>query len=124
MSVGHTPSLSLSSFFYHRELNGNAMMGTIPSEIATLTKLTHLYAPSLIKVIECWSCFLLSVGHVRLLSAFQKVVFLFTGSSRSTDWLGQYQLKYLHWLSCHNCESSLLFYLVLIRASQHFSFNE
>ena len=31
-------------------------MGLIPSEISTLTKLNHVYAPSLIEVIDCWSC--------------------------------------------------------------------
>ena len=42
------------------------MTGPIPSEISTLTKLDYLYAPSLVEVIECWSWFLLSVGHARL----------------------------------------------------------
>ena len=41
-------------------------MGTIPSEISTLTNLNYLYVPSLIKIIECWLHVLLSVGHVRL----------------------------------------------------------
>ena len=51
-------SLTFSSFFLHRDLGVNALMGTIPSEISTLTKLGYLYAPSLIEVIECWSCFI------------------------------------------------------------------
>ena len=45
---------------------------------------------------------------------FKRFVFLFTGTLRSTDWLGQSQLKYLPWSSWNSCESSLLFYLVLI----------
>ena len=65
LSVGHMfysvlvmcASLSaFQSFFCHRQLNNNALTGPIPSEISTLTKLYHLYAPSLIEVIECWSC--------------------------------------------------------------------
>ena len=44
-------------FFCRRYLQHNALTGTIPSEISTLTKLTKLYAPSLIKIIECWSYF-------------------------------------------------------------------
>ena len=57
MSVGHARLfLTLSSFFLHRRLDGNALTGPIPSEISTLTELDSLYAPSLIEVIECWSC--------------------------------------------------------------------
>ena len=47
---------ALQVFFCHRLLNNNALMGLIPSEISTLTKLNHVYAPSLIEVIDCWSC--------------------------------------------------------------------
>ena len=60
----------ISSFLHHRQFHGNALTGTIPTGISTLTELRYLYAPSLIEIIECWSCVLLSVGHVRLLSAF------------------------------------------------------
>ena len=67
----------------------------------------------------------MSFGHARLfLTLSRGLIFLFTGTLRTTNWLGQSQLKYLPWSSCLPCESSLLFYLVLIRASQHFSFNE
>ena len=60
------------SSFFHRWLLENALTGTIPPQISTLTKLSELYAPSLIEVVECWSFVLLSVGHARLLSAFQE----------------------------------------------------
>ena len=60
----------------HRDLYGNGLMGPIPSEISALTELRKLYAPSLIEVIESWSCVLLSVGHARLSLSFQEVCFI------------------------------------------------
>ena len=41
-----------------------------------------------------------------------------------TNWAGESPLRYLPWSNWKSCESSLLFYLVLVRASQHFIFNE
>ena len=41
-----------------------------------------------------------------------------------TSSLGQSQLKYLPWSSWNPCESWLLFYLALVRAGQHFIYNE
>ena len=55
--------LGLSSFFCHRYLYDNALTGTIPPQISTLTNLVDLYAPKwhihwvlVICFIECWSC--------------------------------------------------------------------
>ena len=72
LSVGHLRlSLTFSSFFLHRNLWRDALTGPIPSEISTLTKLTYLYGPSLIEVIECWSYFYWVVVVCASLSAFQ-----------------------------------------------------
>ena len=87
-----------SSFLFsscHRAVQNNALTGPIPSEISMLTKLGSLYAANLIKIIECWSCILLSVGHVCLLSAFQTEVDAILDQTRSCyyvrnlgDWSG------------------------------------
>ena len=80
LSVGHifiecwscAPSLSFSSFFFHRNLwrpeggANPAFTGPIPSEISSLTQLDFLYAPHLIQVFKCWSYASLIVGHARL----------------------------------------------------------
>ena len=56
---------------------------------------------------------------------FQEVCFILcSGSSRGTSSMEQFQCRYLHWSICHPCESSLLFYGLLTRVFQHFSFNE
>ena len=57
---------------------------------------------------------LLMLGMNVSLSHFQEhfqetSVFLFTGSSSSTDWLGQSLRKSLRWLTWTDCEPSLLF---------------
>ena len=51
---------------------------------------------------ECWLECLLTHN-------FKRFVFLFTGTSWATDWLGQSQLKYLPWSSWTLCESSHFF---------------
>ena len=86
LSVGHARLLSaFQRFFSCRRLYGNALTGTIPPQISTLTKLIELYAPKwhihwvlVICFIECWN----------------------------------------------SCEPSLLFYLVLVHVFEHFSFDE
>ena len=50
------------NFSLHRSLRNNVLTGTIPSEISMLTNLNYVYAPSLIKMIECLVMFLLSVA--------------------------------------------------------------
>ena len=67
MSVGINASLHMiSSFFSYRELDHNALTGTIPPQISTLTKLTWLCVPKLNQFTKCWSYTLLSVGLARL----------------------------------------------------------
>ena len=54
----------ISSFFSCRDLDRNALTGTIPPQISMLSRLTRLYAPKMaqllcighICIIECWSC--------------------------------------------------------------------
>ena len=58
-------SLTFSSFFSCSDLYDNALTGTIPPQISTLTTLTRLYAPKW-HIHECWSYTLLSVGPARL----------------------------------------------------------
>ena len=65
----------LFKFFSPRYLHDNALTGTIPPQISTLSKLYLLYVPNLIQfiecchvLIECWSCAPLS--HIFKRSAF------------------------------------------------------
>ena len=77
MSAGHMRlSLTFSSFFSCSHLSNNALTGTIPPQISTLTKLMELYAPKwhihwvlVIRFIECWSCAPLSQPFKCLLHA-------------------------------------------------------
>ena len=102
MSVGIARlSLTLSSFFSCSRLYNNALTGTIPPQISTLTKLDYLYAPKwhihwvLVRCfIDCWSCAPLS----------QPFKFFFAiGTSTTMPWRAQSRLKYQRWPTSQPC---------------------
>ena len=82
MSVGHTPSLSLSRglpFFLYRWLSGYRLTGTIPAQISALIKLKTLWAITsflivLVRVFQHFSfnecCSYAPLSHIFKRSAF------------------------------------------------------
>ena len=89
-----------------RDLDTNALTGTIPPQISTLTNLVSLYAPKR-PFVEYWSYASLSVGLAHLFLSLSSF-FLLTGTSPPTSLMAQSQPQYRHWSSWLCCASTLL----------------